>query len=59
MSTAVLAALSLFPIVSVAIFLVLLRWPASRAMPIAYLVAAGALPWGLAGTCDKDSGCQR
>jgi lactate permease len=28
------------PIISVAIFLVLLRWPASRAMPIAYLVAA-------------------
>ncbi len=41
MSTAVLAALSLLPIVSVAIFLVLLRWPASRAMPIAYLAAAG------------------
>ena len=41
MSTAVLASLSLLPIVSVAIFLVLLRWPASRAMPIAYLVAAG------------------
>ncbi len=41
MSTAVLAALSLLPIVSVAIFLVLLRWPASRAMPIAYIVAAG------------------
>ncbi len=40
MSTAVLAALSLLPIISVAIFLVLLRWPASRAMPIAYLVAA-------------------
>ncbi|MCY4263681.1 MAG: L-lactate permease [Gammaproteobacteria bacterium] len=41
MSTTILAALSLLPIVSVAIFLVILRWPASRAMPIAYLVAAG------------------
>ena len=41
MSTGVLALLSLLPIISVAIFLVLLRWPASRAMPIAYLVAAG------------------
>lgn len=42
MSTGILAILSLLPIISVAIFLVLLRWPASRAMPIAYLVA-GAL----------------
>ncbi len=41
MSTASLAILSLLPIISVAIFLVLLRWPASRAMPIAYVVAAG------------------
>lgn len=41
MSTATLAILSLLPIISVAIFLVLLRWPASRAMPIAYAVAAG------------------
>ena len=41
MSTATLAILSLLPIISVAIFLVLLRWPASRAMPIAYVVAAG------------------
>ncbi len=40
MSTGVLALLSLLPIISVAIFLVLLRWPASRAMPIAYVVAA-------------------
>lgn len=30
----------MLPIASVAIFLVLLRWPASRAMPIAYVVAA-------------------
>ena len=40
MSTGILAILSLLPIVSVAIFLVMLRWPASRAMPIAYIVAA-------------------
>jgi len=39
MSIGVLALLSLLPIVSVAVFLVLLRWPASRAMPIAYGVA--------------------
>ncbi len=41
MSIGVLALLSLLPIISVAVFLVLLRWPASRAMPIAYIVAAG------------------
>ena len=40
MSTGILALLSLLPIISVAFFLVLLRWPASRAMPIAYVVAA-------------------
>ena len=36
-----LAVLSLMPIVAVALFLVILRWPASRAMPICYAVAAG------------------
>ena len=40
MSTSILAILSLLPIISVAIFLVILRWPASKAMPIAYIVAA-------------------
>lgn len=40
MSIGVLALLSFLPIISVAVFLVLLRWPASRAMPIAYVVAA-------------------
>jgi lactate permease len=39
MSTGVLALLSLLPIASVALFLVLLRWPASKAMPISYIVA--------------------
>ena len=41
MGTATLAVLSLMPIAAVALFLVILRWPASRAMPISYLVAAG------------------
>ncbi len=35
-----LAVLSLLPIAAVALFLVILRWPASRAMPVSYLVAA-------------------
>ena len=39
MSTAVLTVLSLLPIVTVAVFLVGLRWPASRAMPLSYVVA--------------------
>jgi len=49
MSTSILAILSLLPIISVAIFLVMLRWPASRAMPIAYVVAAALalLVWQL------------
>lgn len=40
MSAGPLALLSLLPIASVAVFLVLLRWPASRAMPLAYGTAA-------------------
>jgi len=40
MSNSMLALISLLPIVSVAVFLVALRWPASRAMPIAYIVCA-------------------
>jgi len=39
MSNGILALLSLLPIISVAVFLVMLRWPASRAMPISYIVA--------------------
>ena len=35
-----LAILSLLPIFSVALFLVVLRWPASKAMPISYVVVA-------------------
>ena len=40
MSPSLLALLSLLPVASVALFLVGLRWPASRAMPLAYAVAA-------------------
>lgn len=41
MSTAMLGFLSLLPILVVGIFLVGLRWPASKAMPISYLTAIG------------------
>ena len=41
MSTGMLSFLSLLPIIAVGIFLVGLRWPASKAMPISYLVAIG------------------
>jgi len=40
-STGLLAFLSLLPILAVAIFLVVMRMPASKAMPISYLVAIG------------------
>lgn len=36
-----LSFLSLLPIIAVGVFLVGLRWPASKAMPISYLVAVG------------------
>ena len=39
MNIATLAVLSLLPIITVAVFLVGLRWPASRAMPLSYGVA--------------------
>ncbi len=39
MGVELLALLSLLPIAAVALFLVILRWPASRAMPISYVVA--------------------
>ena len=39
MSTGILCVLALLPIIAVAFFLVILRWPASRAMPICYFVA--------------------
>lgn len=46
MNLTVQAAVSLLPIFSVALLLVVMRWPASRAMPIAYLIAA-ALAFGV------------
>lgn len=44
-SNGVLAALSLLPIAVVAVFLVGLRWPASRAMPISYAIAVALALW--------------
>lgn len=51
MNTGTLAILAFLPIISVAVFLVGLRWPASRAMPIAYLVvvALAYLVWQVSG----------
>jgi len=40
-SPEVAAGLALLPIVVVGLFLVVLRWPASRAMPLSYLTVAG------------------
>ncbi len=40
MSVGTLALLSLLPIATVGLFLVVLRWPASRAMPLSYFVVA-------------------
>ncbi len=45
MSNGLLALLSVLPIVVVAVFLVGLRWPASRAMPISYAVCALLALW--------------
>ncbi len=45
MNTGLLAMLSILPIASVAVFLVWLRWPAARAMPVAYLVCAILALW--------------
>ena len=45
MNIGILSLLSLLPIISVAIFLVVLRWPASRAMPICYVVAGALALW--------------
>ncbi len=44
MNTAVLAFLSLLPIGAVGMLLVVMRWPAHRAMPVCFLVAA-ILAW--------------
>lgn len=45
MSTYTLACLALLPIAAVAVLLVGLRWPASRAMPVCYAVAAFLALW--------------
>ena len=45
MSIGFLSVLSLLPIISVAFFLVWLRWPASKAMPISYVVALALALW--------------
>ena len=41
MGTGLLALLSFLPILVVMVFLVVMRWPASSAMPLSYLTAAG------------------
>ena len=40
MSSEALALLAFFPMITVGVFLIGLRWPASRAMPLAYLATA-------------------
>ncbi|MDG1892648.1 MAG: L-lactate permease [Verrucomicrobiota bacterium] len=52
MGSTSLALLSLLPIVVVMVFLVVLRWPASRAMPLSYVTAAGLalLVWKISAT---------
>lgn len=51
MSTGLLAIVALVPILSVLLFLVILRWPASRAMPLSFLITAGVamLVWNVPG----------
>lgn len=51
MNTGLLALLSLLPIVVVGVFLVGLRWPASKAMPLSLLVAVllALFVWGVPG----------
>lgn len=45
MSESIPPLVSLLPIATVAVFLVALRWPASRAMPLAYVVAVAVGLW--------------
>ncbi len=51
MNIAVMTILALLPIITVAVFLVGLRWPASRAMPLSYVVAVALalLVWQVPG----------
>lgn len=46
MTPTVQAILAMMPIVAVGVLLVGLRWPASRAMPICWIVAVGIAAWG-------------
>lgn len=48
MTLPVLFTLALMPVITVFLFLVILRWPASRAMPLAYMITASIalLAWG-------------
>ena len=52
MSSSLLALLAFTPILVVGVLLVALRWPASRAMPVAYLIVAGLAigVWRVSGT---------
>ena len=52
MSSSLLALLAFTPILVVGVLLVVLRWPASRAMPVAYLIVAGLAigVWKVPGT---------
>ncbi len=45
MSIELLALLAFLPIAVVGVFLVILRWPASRAMPLSYVTAAALALW--------------
>ncbi|WP_156291075.1 L-lactate permease [Oceanobacillus salinisoli] len=49
MDNGILAVLAFLPIIVVAVFLVGLKWPASKAMPLSYLVAVilALLVWGV------------
>ena len=49
MSPAALASLALLPILVVGLFLVVLRWPASRAMPLSFVTVVGLalFVWGV------------
>jgi lactate permease len=49
MTPGVLALLSVLPIVVVAVFMVVLRWPASKVMPLSYVVAVALVMgiWGV------------
>ncbi len=45
MNPAILSGLALLPILSVFVLIVLLRWPATKAMPVAFVVTCGLSLW--------------